>query len=284
MSPPKIEMVSDRTLPEFAEFLHDNLDRERSSRSWEADLRVNWDVDRPNYGFVMRAEGRIVGGIGAIYATRQIAKRDEKFCNITSWCVLEPFRKHSMRLAMAAIGQGDYHYTDFSPTPVVGGVLRFLKFQPIDDRQTVIMNILRPFAPGRVITQPGAIASNLSGDALLVYKDHAAFPWLRHLLVGDRDGRRWCHVIYKRRSFKGLPSSHVLHVSDPTLMSDHLAALCNHMLMRGMASIHIETRRLQRNILPSRIRSGFNAKLFLSPTLEAQQIDYLYSESVAMDL
>ena len=275
-------MVSDEALPEFAGFLHDNLDRTVSPGQWEAALRVNWGAMRPNYGFMMRDGGRIVGGIGAIYAVRHIAGRDEKFCNITSWCVLDAFRKHSMRLAMAVVGQDGYHYTDFSPTAVVGGVLRFLKFKPIDDRQTVILNLPRPFVSGRIITQPETIASRLSGDALKAYQDHAAFPWLQHVLVGEAP--RWCHIIYKRRSFKGLPSAHVLHASDPTLMSDHLATLCNHMLLRGMASTHIETRQLRRNIRPSRIRGGFNAKLFLSPTLEAQQIDYLYSESVAMDL
>ena len=29
---------------------------------------------------------------------------------------------------------------------------------------------------------------------------------------------------------------------------------------------------------------GFNAKLFLSPTLSANEIDYLYSEAMALDL
>lgn len=282
MGTPRIEVVTKSTLPEFAAFLSDNLDRSRTPVQWESALRVNWDPARPNYGFVMRDDDRIVGGIGALYAVRHIAGRPEKFCNITSWCVLDRYRKHSMRLALALAGQTGYHYTDFSPTSVVGGVLRFLKFRPIDERQTVIANLPRPPGRNRVIAEPEEIAARLTGETLEVYRDHVAFPWLRHILAGNGD--HWCYVIYKRRRYKGLPSAHVLYASDRALLSDCLPALSSHLFVRGMMTTHVETRHLVRDIQPSRVRSGFNAKLFLSPTLDASQIDSLYSESVAMDL
>lgn len=282
MSLPAIEPVTDANLAEFSGFLYENLSRERTAAQWEDSLRVNWGGGRPNYGFLMRAGGPIVGGIGAIYACRKFGDRDEHFCNITSWCVLDAFRKQSMRLAMAVVGQAGYHFTDFSPTPVVGGVLRFLKFKPIDERQTVILNLPRPLARGTIVSAPDDIAATLTGQSLRIYRDHSMFPWLKHLAVGD--GERWCHMVYKRRMFKGWPSAHVLHVGDPVLLSDTLGAVCSHMLSKGMLSTHIETRHMLRKTWPTRIRSGFNAKLYLSKTLDASQIDYLYSESVAMDL
>lgn len=269
-------------MPDFAGFLSENLDRTICPARWESALRVSWDEARPNYGFLMRDEDRIVGGIGAIYAIRRVSGRHEKFCNITSWCVLDRYRRHSMRLALALVGQDGYHYTDFSPTSVVGGVLRFLKFRPIDERQTVVPNLPMVTARNRVITRPEEIGARLAGDFLKAYQDHLVFPWLRHLLVGEDD--RWCHVIYKRRRYKGLPSAHILHASDWALLSDCLSPLSAHMLVRGMVTTHIETRHLTRHFQLSHVRSGFNAKLFLSLTLEAGQIDSLYSESVAMDL
>lgn len=282
MARPTIETVSDATLPEFAAFLQANLNPDWSLAQWEQGMRANWMPDRPNHGFVMRDAGRIVGGIGAIYAERRVAGLTRRFCNITSWCVLDAFRKQSMRLAMAVIEQPGFHFTDFSPTPIVGGVLRFLKFKPIDERQTVILNLPMPLAGGRVLAEPRAVEASLSGDALQAYRDHAAFPWLRHLALGE--GSRWCHVIYKRRMFKGLPSAHLLHVGDVAMLGRHLRSLCSHLLMQGMVSTHVETRSLSRRVWPSRIRSGFNARLFLSDSLADTDIDYLYSESVAMDL
>ena len=77
-----------------------------------------------NHGFAIRnTAGRMVGGIGAIYAERIIRGRPERFCNITSWCVLDEYRSHSMRLAMALVSQPGYHFTDLSPTTIVAGSL-----------------------------------------------------------------------------------------------------------------------------------------------------------------
>lgn len=282
MARPIIEPVTEQTLPEFAEFLYANLSKDRSPAEWQQALRVCWAPERPNFGFVMRDEGRIVGGIGAIYALRHIRGQEARFCNITSWCVLDAYRKQSMRLAMAVIEQPGYHFTDFSPTEVVGGVLRFLKFKPIDDRQTVILNLPRLFADGRVITDPAGIEAVLQGDALRAYQDNTGFPWLEHLAVGA--GTAWCHIIYKRWTFKGLPAARVVHVGAPEVFSRHVNRLSTHFLLHGMVSTHVETRHLHRDVSPSRIRSGFNAKLYLSPNLQEPDIDYLYSETVAMNL
>lgn len=283
MSRPSIEPVTEASLPEFASFLHAHLDSQRSAQAWESQLRAEWPGDRPNYGFALRDEGRIVGGIGAYYASRIVRGRPEKFCNITSWCVLDSYRQQSMRLAMAVIGQPGYHFTDFSPTRVVGATLQFFKFRPLDERQAVILN-LPGFLPGgaRVVCEPQAIAAALTGEDLEVYRDHAAFSWLRHVLVG-RPGR-WCHVIYKRRIFKRLPAAAILYVSDGELFLRHFRRFSSHLLARGLATTHVECRFIARRPWPSAIRSGFNPKLYLSPTLQAEDIDYLYSESMALDL
>lgn len=282
MARPIIEPVTEHTLPEFADFLYANLSKERSPAEWQHALRVNWIPERPNFGFIMRDEGRIVGGIGAIYALRHIHGREERFCNITSWCVLDAYRKQSMRLAMAIIEQPGYHFTDFSPTEVVGGVLRFLKFKPIDDRQTVILNLPYLFAGGRVITERAGMETVLHDEALQAYRDSSNFPWLEHLAVGA--GASWSHIIYKRWIFKGLPAARIIHVGDPDVFSRHVNRLSAHFLSSGIVSTHVETRHLRRDVFPSRIRSGFNAKLYLSPNLQEPDIDYLYSETVAMNL
>jgi len=283
MARPNIEAVTTETLGEFAAFLHEHLNPQLSVEGWRQALLHHWgDEPRPNHGFVLRDEGRIVGGIGALYASRPVDGRLHKTCNITSWCVLEAYRKQSMRLAMTLTEQAGWTFTDFSPTEVVGGVLRFLKFTPLDERQTVLLPLPWLFARGQVHSKPADIEARLQGDALRQYLDHKDFPWLRHVLVGD--GRNWCHLIYKRSEFKGLPAARLIHVGDPALMALHWRRLSLHLLTRGFASIHIETRRAPAGLWPTRVRSGFNAKVFRSTELTPDQIDYLYSESVAMDL
>ena len=208
MARPLIEAVTDASLPEFAEFLHQHLQSSRSAEQWAQGLRVQWCADQPNYGFVVRNEGKIVGGIGAYYADRVIDGKPERFCNITSWCVLDAFRQQSMRLAMSVVSQPGWHFTDFSPTKVVGSTLKFFKFKELDEHVAVILNLPSVGFGVQVLSGAADIESSLQGEALRIYRDHARFPWLRHVLL--KKGSQCCHIIYKRRSFKGLPAADVL--------------------------------------------------------------------------
>lgn len=283
MSRPSIEPVTEALLPEFASFLHRHLQSARSPEGWEAGLRSQWSPAADNYGFVLRDKGEIVGGIGAYYADRVIRGRPERTCNITSWCVLDAYRQQSTRLALSVINQKGYHFTNFSPTSVVAQTLKFFKFKEIDAGVTVFLNVPTLW-PSRadVLDDPQQIQSALQGEALQAWRDHAVFPWLRHVVIGR--GGRWCHVVYKRHRYKGLPAASVLFVSDKALFAEHARRLSAYFLARGMASTHVETRFLKHAPWPSAVRSGFNPKLFLSESLVADDIDYLYSESVALDL
>jgi hypothetical protein len=283
MARPTIEAVTKDTLLEFGQFLHTHLQARRSPEAWASGLASQWAAAPPNYGFVLRDAGAIVGGIGAYYADRVVQGRAERFCNITSWCVLDAYRQQSMRLAMALIAQPGYHFTDFSPTKVVGNTLKFFKFKELDARVAVILN-LPGLAPAGVqlLHRLESIRTVLPPDALKIVDAHAAFPWLQQVVVGLPG--RWCHVIFKPRVFKGLPAATVLHVSDGDLFHQYFGRLSRHLLLRGFVSTHVECRALRRVPKPFAVRTGFNPKLYLSPTLNDADIDYLYSETMALDL
>jgi hypothetical protein len=282
MTRPRIEPVTPDTLPEFAEFLSRHLDSSRSSAQWVQGLSPAWMQDAPNHGFVLRDGDRIVGGIGALYASRPLHGGLERFCNITSWCVLDSHRQHSMRLAMAVVGQKGYHFTDFSPTRTVSSTLRFLKFKPLDDRQVVALNLPGRHRGVRLSIAPPRTEGARASALRQAYEDHWAHPWLRHVFL--HDGQGCCHVIYKRRRLKGLPVAALLHASDPALLRRGWRRLAAHLLSRGLVGTLVEWRTLGAAPWPSRIRSGFVPKVFLSDSLDAGAIDYLYSELMVLDL
>ena len=283
MSQITIEPVTSETLHEFAQFLHHHLSNGRSPERWASELGTSWNEERPNYGFVLKDTGEIVGGIGAFYKTRTVHGKVEKFCNITSWCVLDKYRQHSMRLALSIINQPGYHFSDFTPTQVVSATLRFFKFEPLDERIAVILNLpWHPFDRHKVLYRTEDIEQMLTGEALQIYKDHVTFPWLEHLLVGEKD--RYCHIIYKKTQFKGLPAVMIYYLSDAELFEKYFKFVASYFIKNGYISTHIELRFLKQVPWPAKISSGFNAKLYLSKTLSPQDIDYLYSELVALDL
>ena len=284
MAQPTVEPITETALPEFSQFLQKNMPVVRSAAEWESGLRRQWIAELPNFGFLLRSDaGAVVGGIGAYYADRTINGKAQRFCNITSWCVLDAYRQQSMKLAMAVIKQPAFTFTDFSPTKVVAGTLKFFKFKELDEREAVVLNL-----PGLSVTLASVlhksldIEAALSGDALKIYRDHVVFPWLKHLIVGQSGN--WCHVIYKRSAFKGLPAATVLYLGDQTLFNRHFRRVATFLLLRGMVSTHIECRMLDQQPWPSTIRSGFIRKVFLSESLEDRHIDYLYSERMALNL
>ena len=243
-------------------------------------------MEKPNNGFRIRVDDRIVGGIGAIYAQRLIEGKAEKFCNITSWCVLDQYRSQSMRLALALTSQPGFHFTDLTPTEVVSKTLQFLKFKPMNERQAVFPNVPWPFgllAGVRVITVADEIEQVLSPEERKAYIDHRHLPWLNHLVVG-RPGAN-CHVVYKRTRLKGVPGAFVLVASNPQLFLRHRFALGNHLLCRhGLLFTRIESRLLPKVPRPGIELSGYRNKVFRSDTLSEADISNLYTEIVALDL
>lgn len=283
MALPDLVPITGAELPAFCAFLHQHLDPGRSPEAFQRALSTSWGPRPPNHGFLLRAAGELVGGIGAIYAQRNLEGRLERFCNITSWCVLEPFRSQSMRLALALVGQPGYHFTDLTPTEVVAKSLQFLKFKPLDGSRTLLLNL--PFADPRVraVADPQAIPALLPPEVVQVYRDHQGFPWLRCLALG-RPGA-CCLVIYKRKTFKGLPSAEVLAVSDGGLFLRYHRAFGRRVLTReGLVTTRIESRLLPAQPPLAKHLVGYRSKMFRSDRLPGSAIDNLYSELVALDL
>jgi hypothetical protein len=283
--PPPIEPIGDDTLIEFCRFLAANLSRERSPEAWAQAFRHDWGVTKPNHGFLLRDDGRIVGGIGAIYAERMIRGRPERFCNITSWCVLEQYRSQSMRLAMAIVAQPGFHFTDLTPTEVVSKTLQFLKFKPMNERQAVWPHVPWPLGASggaRVIAERDRIERVLSAADAGVFRDHCHLPWLRHVAVGRPE--EYCHVVWKPTRLKGVRGAHVLAFSDGERLLAHRSALGAYLLARGFFFTRVESR-----LLPALPRgtwelAGFRSKVFRSDTLGEADISNLYYEILALDL
>ena len=286
MALPSLHPIRDEDLPEFCRFLTEHLSAERTAEAWAQAFRQDWCPNKPNNGFLIRHDGRVVGGIGAIYAERLVRGRPEKFCNITSWCVLDAFRTQSGRLAMAVVSQPGFHFTDLTPTEVVSKTLQFFKFKPMDERHILCPNIPWPFArlSGiRVIADPDRIGQLLAPDDARAFRDHRHLPWLHHLAVGGPAG--WCHVVWREARLKHVTGAMILAVSDPELFLRYRLPVASHLLLHhALPYTRVEARLLGRVPKPSIVLAGYRNKVFRSETLTEADISNLYSELVALDL
>ncbi|BBL60243.1 hypothetical protein [Methylomonas koyamae] len=285
MALPTIEPIQDGDLLPFCQFLTEHLSNQRSAEQWAQAFRQNWISDKPNNGFVIRDSGKIVGGIGAIYAERKIRGQTERFCNITSWCVLEAYRAQSMRLAMAVVSQPGFHFTDLTPTEVVSKTLQFLKFKPMNERHAIWPNFPWPFsaiAGVKVITDHETIASVLPADAGKVFTEHRHLSWLQHAAVGKPGA--YCHVVWKPNRLKGVNGAMILGFSDAELFLRYRHTFGSHLFWQGRFYTRVESRLLPTVPTLALELAGYRNKVFRSDTLTAADISNFYSELMALDL
>ena len=64
---------------------------------------------------MLRDGQRVVGTLLALYSERLVEGRLERFCNLTSWCVLPDYRSRSISLLTALLRQHGYHFTVLTP-------------------------------------------------------------------------------------------------------------------------------------------------------------------------
>jgi hypothetical protein len=277
----RVSPIYDRDVRRVAEFLHANLNARTSADDWAASVAMPWPVDKPNAGFMLLDENTVVGAYLAIYSERLIDGRLEKFCNLGAWCVLPEYRFHSIRLLKALLAQQGYHFTDFSPSEKVVALNTRLGFRFLDTTAVLIPNLPWP-GRGVISSDPALIERTITGRDLQLYREHAAAPAARHLVLVR--GEEWCYVVFRKNRRARLPMiAALLHVSNPQLLRRMARPFARRLLIRHGAVVTLAEDRVVRlrPRLSFRVRSP-RRRMFRSPYLDSAQIDYLYSELVTM--
>jgi hypothetical protein len=280
----RVAPISDADVPSVADFLHEHLNTAVAAAQWARAMRVPWKVDAPNHGFMLVDGDRVLGAYLAFYADREIDGRTESFCNLGAWCVLPEHRLYGVRLLKALLAQPGYHFTDLSPSGAVVSINSRLGFEFLDTTTALMANLPWPSLPGRrtVSGDPAMLERALTGDQLEIYRDHADAGAAHHLLLSDGGGS--CYVIFRRDRRKGLPLfASILYVSNPDVFRRMTRQLGRHLLLRhGIPATLVEPRVTGHRPAGSVLLRAPRRKMFRSPRLAAQQIDYLYSELVCV--
>ena len=281
IGPVRVKPITTTDIPAVARFLHENLNDRVAADAWERALQVPWKVSSPNHGFLLRdPDGDIAGTYLAFYSERTIDEQRRRFCNLGAWCVLPPYRFHSLKLIKALLAQEGYEFTDLSPSGNVVPVNTRFGFSFLDTATALAPTLPWPVLPGqgRISADPSVIEDTLAGDDLQIYRDHAGAAAARHVVL-IRNGR-YCYVIFRTDRRRNLPFfASLLHVSDPDLFHAMQFRFRSHLLTRHrVLALLAELRVAGRRPALSRMLANPRRKMFRSAELTGDQIDYLYSE------
>lgn len=260
-----------------ADFLHTN---HNDQVPWTHALTtVPRGIDPPNYGFILRDEGQVVGCLLAVYSQRSIEGRAARFCNLGSWCVLPEYRSRSMSLLNAALAQDGYHFTTLSPDDGPREILAWSGFKFLDTAAVLVPNVprLRRVAATTIVDDRDVIEKTLSGQDLDIFRGHADLLAARHVLTFSDAGH--CHVMYREFRERGIPIfAEVLHVSDPRAFREAMPEFTRYLLLRRRLPATLAELR----VIGHRPRWGLTLnswpRMYRSSHLEPRHVDYLFSE------
>ncbi len=281
----KITSIQAGDIEDVAQFMHVNMNDKFTADTWARTLKSSWVEDIPNYGFMLKNKNQdVVGVLCALYSQQEFNGRIEQMCNPHSWCVLPEYRTKSVQLVLGVIRQKGYHFTMFTPNKSGLEIFAYLRFKPLENEISTLLNIpkLTPNKLSFIDDSPTALAC-LSARDRVIYKDHLKYPWLDRIVFGSKG--KFGFILFKQQKFKKLNSINIIFVSDLALFSEFWSDIRSFFLLkRRIFTTRIESRYLKHAEFWSLKPEHGQQKFYLSSSLEAEDIQNIYSELVAMDL
>lgn len=259
--------------------------------TWRRLFTNHWNTDEDYCGYVLMDGEEAVGFLGMIFCRREIAGRQLKACNVTTWVVKPRYRTESLKLVMPLMRMKDYLLTNFTAREDVSFIFRKLGFKELDKGWTIIppvpaicaIKALRRF---QFSFGAEAAARLLDSGDLAILEGHRRFG-CGHLVVSGKTG--YCYVVYHTCARKHLPFVFIDYVSDPALFCAALGYLRLALPLRARAfGTIVGDRLLMGNIAPLSVHKAMakpSPCIYKAPIeLPPGKVDSLYSELVLLNI
>jgi hypothetical protein len=265
--------------------LHGFGDSPIAKEHWQKIFVTPWRTSEDFCGYLLLRDGEVKGYLGLIFSERMLGDNIEKFCNLTSWIVVEDSRNQSLKMLLEVLKLKDYTLTNFTASPTVATILSKLGFTEFAVHQRVLLPVPR-FAftrrGQRCEFDAAVIKSKLTVENLRIFNDHAGLD-CRHLLL--RSDRGDCYVVLKNIVRKQLTWAKVHYLSSPEIFHECLerliASICFRLRVCGIMvdERYIEGYRFRASVsYPHQRRAYFKS----NSVVDKNRIDTLYSEVVIL--
>lgn len=250
---------------------------------WRAMFAYGWlpEDEKPDYGVVLELDGVVRGFFGAMYSTRVVDGRAERFCNVCTWGVEPEVRQYSLGMARALTRRPGYTYTNLTCRADLVPLFKSLGFVLADEHKLV--SLARPAtplaarrSPVRVLGDAERQAAPLSDAARAVLDDHLG----RTFDVAVLEARGACCLVLSKRAYHPgvrFPCTELFYVSDPAFLAQHFEASKFRLMLRYRTAGVSADRRIFGFNVPGARRVPATA-LVKSAAVTPERTDALYSE------
>jgi GNAT superfamily N-acetyltransferase len=255
---------------------------------WELLFQQPWRKPGDPIGYVLRADGKIVGYLGVIWSHRNIDGKLEDCCNLTSWVVSPEHRQRGIALFMPVVKFQNCTVTIHTPAQHVHEFYKRMGFRELETKLKVLYPVPQWKGlfrgPGfRGTTNPRKIEKILRGTDADIFRDHRAFH-CRHLVIYNKQD--YCYVIFTRTKGRKVHFSDIHYISHPAIFLENLNRIKFHLfLSNGTLLTLLQSRLVGDADIPHSKISVYKAPtLFKSSRLKPQQVDNLYSELMLLPI
>lgn len=250
--------------------------------AWQRQFNFPFGKVEDHCGYMLLADQKPVGFLGAIFSQRMIRGKLEKFCDLAAWIVDENYRNNSLSLLFPVLREKYLTITTFTASNRVQAVLRKLGFKDIETALQILISKPSLKKSPILIFDLDQIESRLSGVALQIFRNHKHLQcW--HVLLDTPDGP--CYLMLNKSMKKRIPLGNIDTISDRNLFTKYIRhsifPVCNHFHIYGLVlGGHFGISRIPFSLQAPRR----HANLFRSSTLQPEDIDLVYSEVQVLGL
>jgi hypothetical protein len=253
---------------------------------WRQLFSRHWEIPEDYHGYMLVDNGEVVGFLGTIFSTRKIHGQEYRFCNLTSWIVKPEHRNKSLFLLFPLLKLADCTFTNLTAQEHVAAIHRELGFTEIGSGAQILLPRVKFSSPGnnkyQTIFDHGKIQNYLKDEELIIFKDHLPFKCSHILIEAEND---YCYLIASKLVKKMVPILYIHYIGNLSLFVKWIYNVVFKMLYHyKTVGLLIEDRFVAGMNLKGAIKYNLpQYKLFKSPSLQAKDIDNLYSERILLN-
>lgn len=270
---------------EIARFMQEVFPRAKwSLEGWRTLLDGRWSGPAGRYAITARDDGRLVGVLGLVTAERPSLDGPVMTANMTSWYVLKPYRGQGLGHRMIGLAAADptVTLTNFTSSRGAVPVVESAGMQPLDRERLLWRS--RPAARAGLSVHPEPIRADIGIGAKdrRVLEDHAGLNLMR-LAVATPDGPCVLLLSVKRKSDAWL-TYEALYLGNRDAFARHARAIADSILPPEGAVLSVDRRLLPAEAEPDAVETFDVPRFYIPGRLPPEEIDYLYSEIVLLDM
>jgi len=238
--------IREEDFDQIAKMLVEGRFQNRSRRYWqmvrERLVAHSAPASYPKFGYLLEAEGRVVGVIFSIFTAFHGSSWPKVRACTSSWYVDPEYRGRGLRLAREVAKFQDVTYLNPTPGADTYAVMRLLKYTKRSSGHFLSLPWLSRGAPGakvKAFVDGSEFAGRLDPQDIAILSSHRNYGCIS--LVCEIGARVYPFVFLRRLSRRRMPYAQVIYCCEPSSVIRCAGPVGRYLAVRGLPLLAMDS-------------------------------------------